>query len=80
MQFGTTTTFPTKTSTDSAFFLEDEPRLIEQLRAFGLIEANGEGGWQLRAAHETGPSVFAGADVEPKSTRSVILPWELRKP
>jgi hypothetical protein len=80
MQIGTTTTFPTPTGPGRAFFLEDEPRLIEQLRAFGLIEASGEGGWQLSAAHEIGPSAFAGGNVEPKPTRSVILPWELRKP
>lgn len=79
MQFGTTTTFPTKTSTDSAFFLEDEPRLIEQLRAFGLIEANGAGGWQLIDAHATGPSTFADSAEEPKPACSVVHPWEPRK-
>ena len=44
MQIGTTTNFPTPTGPGRAFFFEDEPRLIEQLRTFGLIEANGEGG------------------------------------
>lgn len=53
--------------------------LMERLQAFGLIESNGEGGWQLTACCRAG---LAGLDSEapelPKIQPPVIRPWKVR--
>ena len=54
--------------------------LMERLQAFGLIESNGEGGWQLTECCRAG---LAGLDSEapelPKIQPPVIRPWKVRQ-
>lgn len=55
--------------------------LMERLQAFGLIESNGEGGWQLTECCRAG---LAGLETDtpasPKVGPAVIRPWQARRP
>lgn len=55
--------------------------LMERLQAFGLIESNGEGGWQMTDCCRAGladleADIPAAANVGP----AVIRPWQVRRP
>jgi hypothetical protein len=63
----------------AAVRVENAPRIIERLQAFGLIESNGKGGWQLTECCEAGLATFAGStDAPPKTEAAVIRPWKPR--
>jgi hypothetical protein len=51
--------------------------LMERLQAFGLIESNGEGGWQLTECCRAGlASLDSEPQASPKMQLSVIRPWK----
>jgi len=59
----------------TAVHIGNEPLLMERLQAFGLIESNGKGGWQLTECCETGLAMLAGnKDAPPKAEVAVIRP------
>lgn len=59
--------------------IDNAPQLIERLQAFGLIELNGKGGWQLTQCCEAGLATVARTtDTPPKTAAAVIRPWQPR--
>ena len=47
MNFDTNANLQDRDCIGTAIRIDNEPLLIERLQAFGLIESNGKGGWQL---------------------------------
>jgi hypothetical protein len=80
LKIDTKTNHPGRTCADSAVHIENEPQLIERLQAFGLIESNGKGGWQVTECCETGLAKLAcNTDAPPKTeVAAVIRPWKPR--
>ena len=77
MKLDTKTNLPGRAGT--AVRVDNAPQLIERLQAFGLIESNGKGGWQLTECCETGLAMLAGnTDAPPKAEVAVIRPWKPR--
>jgi hypothetical protein len=59
--------------------VEGAAQLIERLQAFGLIESNGKGGWQLTACCEAGLATCAPVtEAPPETARAAIRPWKPR--
>ena len=60
--------------------IENEALLVERLKSFGLIEANGDGGWRLTECCRAGLAALEGEDTQaPASGRpAAILPWRPR--
>lgn len=55
--------------------------LMERLQAFGLIESNGEGGWQMTECCRAGlAGLEADTPASPKTGPVVIRPWQARRP
>jgi hypothetical protein len=55
--------------------------LMERLQAFGLIESNGEGGWQMTECCRAGlAGLEADAQEPPKIAPAVIRTWQERRP
>ena len=55
--------------------------LMERLQAFGLIESNGEGGWQMTECCRAGlAGLEADTPASPKIGPVVIRPWQARRP
>jgi hypothetical protein len=51
--------------------------LMERLEAFGLIESNGEGGWQLTECCRAGLASLDSEVQELPIQPSVIRPWKV---
>jgi hypothetical protein len=67
-----------KNETGTAVQIENEA-LMERLQAFGLIESNGEGGWQLTECCRAGLAGLEGeTQASPKIRPAVIRPWKAR--
>lgn len=58
-----------------------EPALIERLRAFGLIEPDGQGGWQPTACCEAELAVLCARPMAPAAQPGVLAvrPWSPRR-
>jgi len=58
----------------------ENPALMERLQAFGLIEFNGDGGWQLTELCRAGLADLGSETQEPQKIQApVIRPWKVRE-
>lgn len=65
--------------TGTAVQIENEV-LMERLQAFGLIESNGDGGWQLTECCRAGLADLDSETQEPQKIQPpVIRPWKVRE-
>ena len=79
MNFDTTANLQDRDCVGTAIHIDNEPMLIERLQAFGLIESNGKGGWQLTQCCEAGLATCArNTDTPPQTAAAVIRPWRPR--
>ena len=77
MTLDTQTNLPGRAGT--AVRIDNASQLIERLQAFGLIESNGKGGWQLTQCCEAGLATLPrNTDTPPKTAAAVIRPWKPR--
>lgn len=67
-------------SASAALRVENEALLIERLRAFGLIESDGRGGWRMTECCESGLAALEPDQRKsPQSPLTIIRPWTPRK-
>jgi len=79
LHFDTKANLQGRNCVGTAIHIGNEPLLIERLQAFGLIESNGKGGWQLTECCEAGLALFEGdTDASPKTQAAIIRPWKPR--
>lgn len=66
-------------ATGTSIRIENEALLIERLQTFGLIEANGDGGWRLTECCQAGLAAL-GDDMQAPTHAgpAVVLPWRPR--
>ena len=79
MNFDTKANFQDHNYVGTSIHIENEPLLIERLQAFGLIEPNDKGGWQLTDCCEAGLALFEDdTDASPKTQAAIVRPWKPR--
>jgi hypothetical protein len=77
LQLGTNTHLPGRAG--AAVCIDNAPQLIERLQAFGLIESNGRGGWQMTECCEAGLATCThNTDAPPEIAAAAIRPWTPR--
>jgi hypothetical protein len=63
--------------TGPALEIHNDALLIERLQAFGLIESNGQGGWQMTECCQAGLAAFENdKQAAHQATPTVVRSWK----